>query len=234
MSQIYNVYCDESCHLENDPHQAMVLGAVWCPLTRCREINVSLREIKVRHGLSATFEVKWTKVSPAKHQFYLEWINYFFDNPDLYFRALIVPDKSKLCHEAFPKQNHDIWYYKMYYDMLKVIFSPQAHYRIYLDIKDTRGGAKIRKLKEILSYLSSQKIIDRLQIIHSREVELLQLADLLIGAVSYINRNQKGNKGKEQLVETMTERSGCSLTHNTPYKARKVNLLRWQAQEVKE
>jgi hypothetical protein len=233
MNQIYNVYCDESCHLENDLHNVMVLGAVWCPLIRCRDINVSLREIKVRHGLSATFEVKWTKVSPAKHQFYLEWINYFFDNPDLHFRALIVPDKSKLCHKAFPKQNHDIWYYKMYYDMLKVIFSPQFHYRIYLDIKDTRGGAKIRKLKEILSYLSSQEIINRLQLIHSKEVELLQLADLMIGAVSYINRNQKGNKGKELLVKTMRNRSGCSLTHNTSYSARKVNILRWQAQEVK-
>jgi len=233
MSQIYNVYCDESCHLENDPHQVMVLGAVWCPLTRCREINVSLREIKLRHGLSATFEVKWTKVSPAKHQFYLEWIDYFFDNPDLYFRALIVPDKSKLRHEAFTKQNHDIWYYKMYYVMLNVIFSPQAHYRIYIDIKDTRGGTKIRKLEEILS-CSSKEMIDRLQLIHSKEVELLQLADLMIGAVSYINRNQKGNNGKEQLVETMKERSGCSLTHSTSYMARKVNLLRWQAQEIKE
>jgi len=32
MSQVFNVYCDESCHLENDHQTAMVLGAVWCPL----------------------------------------------------------------------------------------------------------------------------------------------------------------------------------------------------------
>lgn len=26
MNQTYNVYCDESCHLENDGQKAMVLG----------------------------------------------------------------------------------------------------------------------------------------------------------------------------------------------------------------
>jgi len=31
MSQVFNVYCDESCHLENDKQKVMVLGAVWSP-----------------------------------------------------------------------------------------------------------------------------------------------------------------------------------------------------------
>jgi hypothetical protein len=233
MNEVYNIYCDESCHLENDHQQIMVLGGIWCPLAKCREININLREIKLRHGFLANFEVKWTKVSPAKHHFYIELMDYFFNNPDLHFRALIVPDKSKLCHEAFLEQDHNVWYYKMYYEMLKVIFSPKAQYRIYLDIKDTRGGSKIRKLREILTHLSSQEIIERVQLIHSKEVELLQLADLLIGAVSYINRNLKGNEGKERLVEKMRERSGYSLIYNTSYGAQKVNLLRWRAQEVK-
>ncbi len=32
MSQVFNIYCDESCHLEHDREKVMVLGAVWCPL----------------------------------------------------------------------------------------------------------------------------------------------------------------------------------------------------------
>ena len=28
---IYNVYCDESCHLEHDGINPMLLGCVWCP-----------------------------------------------------------------------------------------------------------------------------------------------------------------------------------------------------------
>ena len=142
MSEIFNIYCDESCHLENDRQKAMVLGAVWCPLDKTREIAVRLREIKKKHGMPAPFEVKWTKVSPAKKDLYLDLIDYFFDDDDLHFRALIVPDKAKLRHDAFPGQDHDTWYYKMYFDMLKVILRPDARYRIYLDIKDTRGAKK--------------------------------------------------------------------------------------------
>lgn len=42
MSATYNIYCDESCHLENDHQKVMVLGAVWCPLEKRREIAVRL------------------------------------------------------------------------------------------------------------------------------------------------------------------------------------------------
>ena len=166
MSEIFNIYCDESCHLENDRQKAMVLGAVWCPLDKRREISVRLREFKKKHGLSDSFEVKWTKVSHAKVQFYLELIDYFFDDDDLYFRALIVPDKTKLRHDAFPGQDHDSWYYKMYFDMLKVILEPQSRYRIYIDIKDTRGAEKIIKLHDVLChnmYDFSRQVIERLQ-----------------------------------------------------------------------
>lgn len=44
MTRVFNVYCDESCHLENDRQKAMVLGAVWCPLEKTREIAVRIRE----------------------------------------------------------------------------------------------------------------------------------------------------------------------------------------------
>ena len=31
MAEVFNVYCDESCHLEHDNIPTMVIGAVWCP-----------------------------------------------------------------------------------------------------------------------------------------------------------------------------------------------------------
>ncbi|GAB4556067.1 MAG: DUF3800 domain-containing protein [Geothermobacteraceae bacterium] len=235
MSETFNVYCDESCHLENDHQRAMVLGAVWCPLDKTREIAVRLREIKQKHGLSSDFEVKWTKVSPGKKQFYLDLIDYFFDNDDLHFRALIVPDKSLLRHDAFPGQDHDTWYYKMYFDMLKVIFLPDARYRIYLDIKDTCGAQKVAKLHDVLCndrYDFSRKVIERLQLVHSHEIEQLQLADLLIGAISYVNRGLKKNAGKMAVIARMQQRSKYDLTRSTLLREEKVNLFRWHAAEA--
>jgi|SRR5579885_2395842 hypothetical protein len=232
MGITYNIYCDESCHLQNDHQQAMVLGAIWCSLEKTKEISTRLREIKLRHRLSQNFEVKWTKVSQAKLLFYQDLIDYFFDDDDLHFRALIVPDKSKLRHNDFA-QDHDIWYYKMYFDMIKVLLNPTDNYRIYLDIKDTRSNDKIKKLHDVLCnnvYDFKHEIITRIQTIRSHEVEQLQLADLLIGAVSYINRGLSENKAKLALIERIQQRSQYSLTRTTLLREDKFNLFRWTAQ----
>ena len=231
MTQVFNVYCDESCHLENDHQKSMVLGAVWCPLEKTREIAVRIREIKAKHGLSPQFEMKWVKVSPAKVQFYLDIMDYFFDDDDLHFRALIVPDKSRLRHEDF-QQTHDEWYYKMYFDMLKIILKPDAQYRIYVDIKDTRGGDKVARLHEVLCnnlFDFSREIIQNLQIVRSYEIEIMQMADLLVGTISYINRGLTSSPAKLALVERMRERSGYALTRTTLFREDKVNLFVWQA-----
>ena len=233
MGQTFNIYCDESCHLEHDESTVMVLGAVWCPLDKVREITERLREIKAAHGVAPRFEVKWTKVSPAKQQLYLDLINYFFDDDDLHFRALIVPDKTVLRHDAFA-QTHDQWYYKMYYTMLKVMLDPQCRYRIYLDIKDTRGAGKIRKLHEVLSNSLddfSRDIIERMQVVRSDEVDILQLADLLIGAIGYANRGLTTSAAKSAMIERIRKRSGYQLTRSTLIREAKVNILVWRSTE---
>jgi hypothetical protein len=236
MPEVINIYCDESCHLENDHQPVMVLGAIWCPLEQSRTFFSDIRGLKEEHRLSSNFEIKWTKVSPAKLDFYRALLDYFFDNDHLHFRALIVPDKTILNHAAFA-QDHDSWYYKMYFDMLKVILDPDMCYRIYLDIKDTRGGDKVRLLREVLSnnmYDFSRQIIEWIQLVRSEEVELLQLADLLIGIISYANRELHGSAAKTSLVAYMRERSGYELTKSTLLKEDKVNLFCWHAREFEE
>ena len=231
MSVVYNVYCDESCHLENDNQSAMVLGAIWCPIEKRQEIAECLKVIKKRHGLSSSFELKWTKVSASKLPFYIDMIDYFFDCNDLHFRGLVVSDKTQLDHERY-KQNHDDWYYKMYFIMLKAIFDPQSHYRVYIDIKDTLGHEKITKLHDVLcnnAYDFSHKMIERVQRIHSHEAEQLQLADLLIGALSYLHRGLQDNAAKLALIEKIKERTGYSLVKNTMLRENKFNLMMWRS-----
>lgn len=234
MPDTVNIYCDESCHLEHDAQDVMVLGAVWCPRAKAREIAGRLRDIKVKHGFNPrTFEVKWTKVSPAKLIFYMEILDYFFDDDDLHFRALIVPDKRKLDHRAFD-QTHDTWYYKMYFTLLKALLSPRGKYEVYLDIKDSCSAHKTRKLHEVLAtskYDFRHQIVQRVQAVRSHEVDQLQLADLLIGAVSYANRRLAGSSAKVALVERMRKRSRYDLTRTTLLREEKVNLFRWHASE---
>lgn len=235
---LYNVYCDETCHLENDQINDMVLGAVWCSQSQLRSINQRIKEIKLRNGIPEKMELKWTKISPGKVDVYKDIINYFFDEDNLHFRAIIVPDKMKLDHTKF-NQTHDDWYYKMYFDMLKVIFYPRDSYEVYIDIKDTHSYQKSQKLKEVCSnsiYDFSHSIIKKLQPIRSEEVQIMQLVDLLIGALCYENRKfPEGfikSVAKREIVDLIKRRSKYTLKKSTLLREDKFNILVWNAQEI--
>ena len=230
MQNTFNIYCDESCHLINDHIAPLLLGCIWCPEGVKDEVFKRLREIKIRNNLKPTCELKWNSVSPAKLDYYLDVLDYFFDNQDLHFRVLIVPDKSVLRHEDFG-QTHDDFYYKMYFDLLKVIIEPRNQYNIYLDIKDTHGGSKVRKLHEVLcnnAYDFNKKVIRRIQQVDSKEVELIGLADFLTGAFAYVHRGLKTSSAKVEIIERLKLKSGYSLLRSTLIKEDKINIFIWK------
>jgi len=229
----YNIYCDESCHLEHDHQPVMLLGCVWCPKSAVRKISIDLRKIKARHN--ALGELKWVKVSKSKKSFYIELTNYFFKTPELHFRCLVVKDKSKLNHEHFSQGSHDTFYYKMYFSMLNKILSPTNKYYVYLDIKDTRSKFKIEKLREVLCnnvYDFTKQMISKIQHIRSSESELLQLADFLIGTVGYENRNLKGNPAKVSVADLIKKRIKQNLCQSTSLYEEKFNLFIFTPSEV--
>lgn len=233
MSQIFNLYCDESCHLENDRQSVMVLGTVWCAREKAREIAVRLREIKQAHGLPADFEVKWTKVSPAKLGFYRDVLDYFFDDDDLHFRALVA-HKAGLRHADFD-QTHDDWYYKMMFALMEPLLNPHACFRLYLDKKDTRSAQKVRKLHDVLCnnlYDFNRAIVERVQVLESHAVEQLQLADLLLGAISHSSRGLTGSGAKSSLIARIRERTGYTLDRSTLLREPKFNLFIWRGQQA--
>ena len=230
-----NVYCDESCHLERDRIPVMVWGAVLCERRYVADLSERIRAIKVEYGLRSDFEVKWTKVSPAKADFYLALTDFFLASDRLQFRGLVVPDKSQLDHERFD-QSHNDWYYKMYFTMLRPVIIAPHRYRIYLDVKDTRGGPKTRGLHDILAnslHDFSRECIEQVQQIRSHESELLPLADLLIGALAYTNRRLTGNRAKTSIIARLHERLGAqALTCTSSLASSKFNILVWQAQRT--
>lgn len=210
----------------------MTLGALMCREDRVRHVSERLRDFKRKHGMADAFETKWVKVSPGKLQFYCDLIDFFFDDDDLRFRTIVIPDKSKLDHAKF-SQTHDDWYYKMLYRLLELFVDPNEQYNIYLDIKDSRSAEKARRLGTVL--LSAKhdyggKSVQRVQNVRSHEVELIQLADLLIGAVGYINRKLTTSDAKSKLVERVRQRSGHSLTKTTTLGERKFNVFVWAAE----
>ena len=244
MKPTINIYCDESCHLQNDKEPVMVIGAVYCPIEKKEEIFERLYSFKLKHNLipknkkndnenRTYYELKWNKVSKSKIEYYKDVINYFFDDDDLQFRVLVVSNKSAIDYEKF-NHTHDTFYYKMYFGMLKAILNPENSHHIYIDIKDTRSKEKVHKLEQVLrndKYDYSKEIIKKVQQVRSHEVEILQLADLLVGATAYVNRELSDSKAKNELINLIKHRSKYSLTKSTLLKERKFNVFIWEPQK---
>ena len=231
MKQVINLYCDESCHLENDHQPVMILGTLRCPIDHARDVSVAVRALKREHGLADNFEIKWTKVSPAKTAFYRAVIDLFFADEQLAFRGLVVPNKETLRHSAFG-QTHDEWYYKMYYLLLKPVLRSEGVFRAYLDIKDTGGGPKVRRLHDYLCahlHDPEHEKLQTIQLVRSDEITCLQLADLIIGALAYVHRGLETNQGKLALIEEIRNRSGITLKYSTAPGRRKFDVFVWEA-----
>lgn len=234
--EIKLIYCDESCHLQNDDSDIMVLGAITIPQFAKDELDQMIRNIKVKYGLSSWFEIKWTKVSDGQLPFYKELIDFFFENKYLNLRVLVAKNKKSLNHDLYNNGDYDFWYYKMYYQLLEVLITPLYRYRIFIDTKDTNGGPKTRKLHEVLSnniYDFKREVIKDIRQINSSESDIMQLVDLFIGAVSYYHRFHKLPKsgkvnGKGKLINYLRYQYNINLDQTSRRSEEKFNIFIWE------
>ena len=222
MSKTFNLYCDESTHLIHDGHPYMLLSYISIAYP---QIRLAKEEIKaIKRKFNYTEELKWTNVHSATYKVYAELVDWFFMN-DLEFRAVVV-DKSQIDEKRADYSFND-FYFRMYFQLLHTKVDFQNRYNVFLDIKDTCSGEKLEKMKKIMSYNSS---ISTLQFIPSRESVFIQLADVLMGAINYNLRIQKGDvKGnviaKLKLIEKIKRHSNISLNTTTPLSRNKFNLF---------
>lgn len=232
MSNIVHIYCDESCHLEHDRQRSMVLGALSCPGDIRHALGRKIKELKARFGVPAQREIKWTQVSPSKVDFYLALVDLYFDETRAGFRAVVVPDKSELDHLRFD-QDHDDFYYKMWWQLLTRLIDDEHRFRVFVDIKDSNSAEKLKRLHEVLCnthYDFDHERILRVEAVHSHDVLPLQLADLMIGALSHLHRGISGSEAKAAVIERISRRSGLSLLQSTPPLARRFNVFVWRPQ----
>jgi hypothetical protein len=226
---LLHLYCDESRHLPHDREPFLLLGLLACPADRVRASHAELAALWKEHKLPQHFEAKWTKVSPGKQAFYLAVLDWFFRADGLSFRALVLPNKKRL-YAALPEDSRDYLYYRLYYQLLRGAMEPENRHRVFLDLKDTRGREKIIHLTDVLrADADDPAAVVALQHIRSHEVRLLQVTDLLLGAVGFA-RNPKAEKespAKRAFVRSLEEHLGQSLTADTLPGTQKVTLLTW-------
>ena len=226
----YNIYCDESCHLKSNDGKYMLIGAVYCPKSKVKKINKYIKYVKENYNISNNIELKWHKIDRKTERLYLDIINYFFNQDYLKFRVIVI-DKTTLDHEKY-KQTENDFYYKAYYEMLRYIITPDNSYNIYPDIKDTNSyyyhQVMLSFLRIKIMDLNS-KTIKKVQPIRSYESSILQINDILIGALSYYYRNLNTNSCKLNIIKEIQRLYDCPLDQTTAYNNTKFNIFIWKS-----
>jgi len=223
----YKIFCDESNHLRNDKSDLMVIGGICCPTNQVEYVNRFIKHLKHKHN--AMGELKWTKLNNNKKEFYRELLEFFFSSVYLKFNAQVVLNKSRLNHDRYNDGEADKFYYKMYYYSLLPFFKVDDTYNIFMDYKDTKGGQRVRKLKEVIHNTFYGQINVDFTIIHSHESQIMQLTDVMIGAIGYKNRQDIEHKSeiKNFVIATIESLGGVSLDASTPEWEEKYRIFRF-------
>lgn len=224
----YKIFCDESCHLEHDGANIMVLGAIHCTAEKAIALTKHIKWLRHQHNY--TPELKWNKLNKHQWPLYQDLIDMITSDTDVRFKTTVVLNKDILDHHQYNAGSHNDFYYKMFYYTLRDFLKEGNEYRIYLDYMDTLGAEKTRKLCEVLQNGTRWQLQAVANVVQSYEVQLIQLCDLLIGAVAYRNRDDIEHKSaiKMQFVDYLESKLGYSLNNGTPPWEEQFNIFRFQ------
>ena len=217
MGKTFNIYCDESTHLQHDNMPYMIIAYVSTAINQLKQHNEHIKQLKAQYDYKG--EIKWSSVSKFKYPFFSEILDYFFAT-DIKFRAVII-NKSQI-DEKRANFTYSDFYFQMYYQLLYHKINPEFTHNIYLDIKDTCSQNKLEKLSNILNL---SKSIRNIQFIKSHEAYLMQVNDLLMGAINYHLRGLDTVIAKTNLIKKIESHSKIELKQSTPKSEEKFNLF---------
>lgn len=230
-----NIYVDESC---KDGIRHLILGGIAIEL---RHIQIVSDELLRQRDQFKTFgEVKWQKVSKAKLPFYKAYVDVFFNlstSDLLQFHALHV-NTSTFNHGKWNQGSSELGFNKLIYQLLLHKFGRRygGYYRLYVFLDERTTQHTPETIRPMLNAALAKEWgipgapFRRLTFQDSKKSEILQLNDLLIGAIGFRKNGRhqlpEASPAKVELAEYIA-RQAVQLEHpirvNSP-KARRFTL----------
>lgn len=181
MSIYYNLYCDESGVHDK---RTFYLGALCCTPERAEILKTKINVFRDKHYCYG--EMKWSKVSRQMLSVYIEFSNIFLDAP--YTRVIVMQvQKGESWKEWAPTEEQR--FFKTYYIFLRLNTLPYYRYGMFMDYKDGKSY-RWSSLQFALNnaikrdgFFIKQKWIHTLKPLNSKENSLIQLVDVIMGAL---------------------------------------------------
>lgn len=207
----YEVYCDESCVealFDKESHKYAVIGGVWIPSESRSELKIALNKIKEKYNLLG--EMKWQKISPSTIDMYKEIIATFFTSDNIRFRAICI-NSEILDHNKFNQGSGELGFYKFYYLLIQQWLVNDNTYNIFVDYKVNGNRHRVKDLGNILQK-TTMATVKQIQSLPSHESILIQLADILSGAVASAHNNENTSEAKLAIRSLIEEYLGHKIT----------------------
>lgn len=163
-------------------------GGIWIRADYEPELRATMAAIRAEVGWKPDGEVKWSKATgPVCHPAYLKIVDAFFAMK-CRFNALVI-DSYNMGRNRGEDPEQD--YYRDLHWLIRRRVSPNATYRVVLDQRNNRERNSLGDLKAVLNHSArkdfgiSRDIFAEVIARDSKKDCLVQLADVLVGAVCY-------------------------------------------------
>ena len=224
----FEVYCDESRQeLFTGKRRGgfVVIGGVWLESAHREHLKARIGELRARHRVGGEF--KWQKVSRSREAFYCDLVELFFGEP-IRFRAIVLA-ADEMDAARFHDADNELMFYKFYYQLLHHWILDQNTYRIFVDMKTNRVRGRVKTLERVLRNANLTAEIAGVQALPSRELDILQLADVLVGAVGSVFNGGGTSAAKQALVARIEQHLEHPI-QPTSRAEQKFNIFRFRSE----
>lgn len=221
----YNIYCDES---STTAKRYMLIGGLWVPWYAERPIRVALQNVREEYALGS--EMKWIKVSQSKLSAYKEFVDTFICAPGVSFKCIVL-DTRVIDYKRYHNNDKDLGFYKFYYLVISRNLKPWHLYWLYPDNRTARRANSLQILRGAvngycLSRGAHQNVLQAIEPRDSKQDDLLQVADIVLGAVACEWNKDTTNSAKLELAEYIKLRTKA-VSLATGQSNGKLNIWAW-------
>lgn len=185
------IFADES---NTDKSRFMLIGGIWVDEITYQQVVEECKQFKRLNNWDENTKFNWKYISKKTLPQYCKFIDIFFKY-NLQFNCIII-DRKEINLKA---ENNDpeLGFYKFYYQLLRHNSKIGIPYYIYLDRRNNREPTRLDVLKEFLKRdthpidwfgfrtTDQGRNVKALEFVNSETYNLIQLSDLLLGAIGY-------------------------------------------------
>ena len=228
------VYCDESL----DRGGFDLIGGLWLTQSNARRLRTIIHGIREQYN--HWYELKWTKatgrkLSPAYKELASKLTDQIMARRAAFHCLVIRRDQIDWKRHAGDKE---LGYYKFVHWLARKRIEPGESYVLTLDWRTTRKDHRLSELRDVLNHCGRKDhnlrhdCFREVRAKPSKKDDLLQAADVLLGAVGYHYARRHRGRGGSPAKNDLADRIALgiqrpSLDFASHRSEKRFNVWRW-------